>query len=78
MITALMLPKGTPHGVALGHMASVKRPGLPLFFIASSPEEAEWVDDRWSRKVFMRPVDVQLLADEIARMRGNSGASSSD
>jgi CheY-like chemotaxis protein len=77
MVTALSLPKGTPHGVALGHMASVKRPGLPLFFIASSAEEAEWVDERWARKVLMRPVDCQLLANEIARMRGSSDSATS-
>ncbi|MDB5643007.1 MAG: hypothetical protein JWN07_2324, partial [Hyphomicrobiales bacterium] len=77
MVTALLLPKGTPHGVALGHMASVKRPGLPLFFIASDAEEAGWVDERWAQQVLMRPVDGQLLADAIARMRGGAGEKSS-
>jgi CheY-like chemotaxis protein len=72
MVTALLLPKGTPHGVALGHMASVKRPGLPLFFIAADSEEAGWVDERWAEKVLMRPVNNQLLADAIARTRGAS------
>jgi CheY-like chemotaxis protein len=72
MVTALLLPKGTPHGVALGHMAAVKRPGLPLFFIAASAEEAGWVDERWAEKVLMRPVDCQLLAEAIARTRGAS------
>lgn len=72
MVTALLLPKGTPHGVALGHMACVKRPGLPLFFIASTAEEAGWVDDRWAQKVLMRPVDCQLLAAEISRTRAPS------
>jgi len=70
MVTALRLPKGTPHGVALGHMASVKRPGLPLFFIACDEDEAAWVDERWAQKVLMRPVDCQLLADAIASTRG--------
>jgi CheY-like chemotaxis protein len=77
MVTALLLPKGTPHGVALGHMASVKRPGLPLFFMASNREEAGWVDDRWAEKVLMRPVDCQLLAAEISRTRGPSETISS-
>jgi DNA-binding NtrC family response regulator len=77
MVTALLLPKGTPHGVALGHMASVKRPGLPLFFVASSAEEAGWVDERWAQKVLMRPVDCQLLAAEISRTLGPSESISS-
>jgi CheY-like chemotaxis protein len=72
MVTALLLPKGTPHGVALGHMASVKRPGLPLFFIATTLEEAGWVDERWVQKVLMRPVDCQFLAAEISRTRAPS------
>jgi CheY-like chemotaxis protein len=77
MVTALQLPKGTPHGVSLGHMASVKRPGLPLFFLAATTEEAGWVDDRWAQKVFMRPIDCQLLAAEISRTRAPSETISS-
>lgn len=72
MVTALRLPKGTPHGVALGHMASVKRPGLPVFFIAADSEEAGWVDERWASKVLMRPVDCQDLATAILSARPSS------
>lgn len=67
MITALRLPAGTPHGIALANMAQQKRPGLRVIFIAATEEEASWVDPRWSAFVLRRPVEPQALADMIGR-----------
>lgn len=70
MITALVLPKGTPHGIALGNMALVKRPRLPLLFVATSMEEAEWVDERRRPLVLLRPFGTEALLQAIERVCG--------
>ncbi|MDB5650023.1 MAG: response regulator [Hyphomicrobiales bacterium] len=67
MVTALRLPQGTPHGIALANMAVQKRPGLPVVFIACDAEAAQWIDGQWPH-VLLKPVDGAQLVATIERV----------
>jgi ActR/RegA family two-component response regulator len=40
----IVLPVGTPNGVAVGNMLHHRRPGLKLVFMSSAPELLTYVD----------------------------------
>lgn len=69
LVTSVVLPAGTPHGLALANMALQKRPGLPVIYLASDPDCLQWLDTK-SCTVLFKPVDGQRLIEEIFKVLG--------
>ncbi len=65
LITCMVFPEGTPHGVALGRMARLKRPGIKVLFIARADlaSHAEGVGE-----VLAMPVTADEVVAKVRTM----------
>jgi DNA-binding NtrC family response regulator len=69
LITDMVLPTGTPHGIATAAMVQVHRPGIPVVFITGFPDYLEHVPS--GATVLIKPVpDDDLLATVAACLNG--------
>ena len=66
LLTDTFLPMGTPHGIALAHMARMRRPRLPVLFITAYPEHLIQIPDRLG-EALLKPISHEDLLDAIAR-----------
>ena len=44
LVVDILLPPGTPQGLAIARMARHHRPGLPMIFVTGHPEMAQLAD----------------------------------
>jgi DNA-binding NtrC family response regulator len=70
LLVDILLPSGTPQGLAIARMARHRRPDLPIIFVTGYPEVAELVDAEMGL-VLLKPVDLDLL---VATVRERLGA----
>lgn len=71
LITAVRLPPGTPHGLALAAMIHMRRPRLPVMFIAEDAIAAQLADG--GAPVLIKPIGpdaivrsaIDLIGDRI-------------
>lgn len=64
LLADIRMPPGQPHGLALGRMARLRRPGLPLIFLTAYDDLAE-AAEAMPAKVLHKPVEVSELAQAI-------------
>jgi len=61
LVSDILLPSGTPHGIAVAAMVKVNRPGIPVLFITGYPDYLEHVPP--GATVLIKPVlNDELLA----------------
>jgi hypothetical protein len=65
LITPAQFPPGQPHGVALGRIARVKRPGVKMLFI-SKPEDQQFTEG--VGEILLAPVTVDEIVAKIREM----------
>ena len=65
LITRVVFPEGTPHGVALALMAQTKRPGVKVLFTAR-PEMAPYTED--IGEVLVAPVTAEAVLAKVREM----------
>jgi DNA-binding NtrC family response regulator len=71
LITDIVLPTGTPHGIATAAMVQVHRPDIPVVFITGYPDYLEHVPA--VSTVLIKPVpDDVLLATVATSLNGKS------
>ena len=69
LITDILLPTGTPHGIALAAMIQLHRPGIPVLFTTGYPGYLEHVPP--GATVLIKPVpDDVLLATVASCLKG--------
>jgi len=73
LITGIRLPAGTPHGVSLAAMMHMRRPRLPVLFIAEDGAIAQMIGD--DTPVLVKPIDPFGLIQAAAQLTGEPGSS---
>jgi DNA-binding NtrC family response regulator len=68
VVTDIRMPPGQPHGFAIGHMAHLRRPGLPIIYMTAFPELAEHGDE--PDRVLYKPLENDALVNEINAQLG--------
>jgi DNA-binding NtrC family response regulator len=69
LITDIVLPTGTPHGIATAAMVQMHRPGIPVVFVTGYPDYVPHVPP--DATVLIKPVtDDDLLATVAACLSG--------
>ena len=71
LLVDLLLPPGTPQGLAISRMARHHRPDLPIIFVTGSSEMAALADAE-TGPIMMKPIDLDVL---VATVRGLLAAS---
>lgn len=70
LITGLRLPPGTPHGLSLAAMIQLRRPRLPVLFVADVTDLALMTDDQ--SPVLVKPVDASALIQATTKLIGEA------
>jgi DNA-binding NtrC family response regulator len=65
LIVDVILPKGTPHGVALAAMARTHRPALPVLYMTGHPDVAPDIPS--GRTLLMKPISPEQLLHAVAQ-----------
>jgi DNA-binding NtrC family response regulator len=61
LVSDILLPSGTPHGIAIAAMVKAHRPGIPVLFVTGYPDYLEHVP--LGATVLIKPVlNDELLA----------------
>jgi CheY-like chemotaxis protein len=61
LVTQIQLPAGTPHGLSLAAMIRMRRPHLPVIFLANDHEHARLAGE--AADVLIKPIaDIALIA----------------
>ena len=69
LITDIVLPTGTPHGISLAAMVQRHRPGIPVLFTTGYPDYLEHVPR--GATVLIKPVpDDVMLATVASCLKG--------
>ena len=69
LITDIVLPTGTPHGISLAAMVQLHRPGIPVLFTTGYPDYLEHVPP--GATVLIKPVpDDVMLATVASCLKG--------
>lgn len=61
----IKMPPGHPHGFALGRMARLRRPDLPLVFISGHPALAELDEPPERCRVLIKPVRLREVVEVL-------------
>jgi CheY-like chemotaxis protein len=69
-IVDIVMPKGTPNGVAFARMARTKRPGFPVMF-TTGHKDLVGNDKNLPGPIFSKPVDLDGLAKAITAKLGD-------
>jgi DNA-binding NtrC family response regulator len=64
LIVDIVMPTGTPHGVAIAGMVRQRRPHLPVVFLTGHPEYVGYLSD--NEKFLLKPVDEGMLLAAVA------------
>jgi DNA-binding NtrC family response regulator len=73
LITGLQLPAGTPHGLSLAAMIRMRRPRLPILFIADDEALARMVGT--GPITLIKPIDISALTQIASQLIGESSLS---
>jgi len=68
LITGVRLPAGTPHGLSLAAMVKLRRPRLPVLFLADANDLALMTDE--PSPVLVKPVDASALVQATTQLIG--------
>ena len=68
LVTGIRLPAGTPHGVSLAAMIHMRRPRLPVLFIADDGALAQMIGD--GAPVLVKPIELPGLIQAVAQLMG--------
>jgi DNA-binding NtrC family response regulator len=68
LITGVRLPAGTPHGLALAAMVHMRRPRLPVLFIADDTALAQMAAD--AAPVLVKPIGAAELVQAATQIIG--------
>lgn len=64
-IIDIKMPRGHPHGFALGRMARFNRPRLPLIFISGYPDLAQAEEPPEGSRTLLKPVRLAELLEIV-------------
>lgn len=64
MLADIRMPQGQPHGLALGRMAQMRRPSLPLIFLTAYDDLAE-AAEAMPCTVLRKTVELSELTEAI-------------
>jgi CheY-like chemotaxis protein len=65
LLTDVIMPAGTPHGIALGRMAQLKRAQLKIMFMSGGIDPAEITLLRDSDRFIKKPFEPQELIEAV-------------
>jgi FixJ family two-component response regulator len=66
LITGVRLPPGTPHGLSLAAMIRMRRPRLPILFIADDQSLAHVMDE--GAIVLIKPIEASALIRTVTQL----------
>jgi DNA-binding NtrC family response regulator len=64
LLTDIVLPKGTPHGVAIAAMVRMHRPGIPVIFVTGYANYMPYVPA--DATVLIKPVPDDIMQATVA------------
>jgi DNA-binding NtrC family response regulator len=64
LLTDIVLPKGTPHGIAIAAMVQVHRPGIPVIYVTGYVDYMPHVPP--GATVLIKPVPDDVLLSTVA------------
>jgi DNA-binding response OmpR family regulator len=64
LLIDVRLPKGEPHGLALGRIARYRYPRMPVMYVTAYPDLVEQEGDAPGR-VLSKPIDLDRLVSEV-------------
>jgi DNA-binding response OmpR family regulator len=71
LLVDLLLPPGTPQGLAVARMARHHRPGLPIIFVTGSSEMAALADGE-TGPIMLKPIDLGVLVTTVRELLAGS------
>jgi CheY-like chemotaxis protein len=66
LLADVAMPAGTPHGMAIGRMAELRRHNLKVLYMSGTYDLGELARHSPSEKILKKPFTVRELTDAVA------------
>ena len=70
LLADVAMPAGTPHGMAIGRMAELRRHSLKVLYMSGTYDLGELSRHSPSEKILKKPFTVRQLTDAVAQALG--------